>query len=125
MFQTRICQLVGCLAVALASAAATAGDRGYFGFAISVDAEGFFLNPTLNAVRIEKVTPDSPASKAGLDAGDLIVEIEGKTVAGAKAKDLQPFLEREVGQTTRLVVKKPSGLTLPVSLVAGPKIPTR
>src|SRR6478736_3253361 len=108
---------VSVLAVAcLICVGATAGERGYFGFSISVDGDGF-LNPTLKTVTIEKVTPNSAASKAGLVVGDLIVEIEGKTVIGSKAKDLQSFLERDVGQATKLVVKKASGEIVSLSLV--------
>ena len=57
---------------------AFAADKGYFGFAISVDAEGFSLNPVLKTVSIEKVTPGSPAEAAGLTKGDQFIEVEGR-----------------------------------------------
>ncbi len=108
-------------ALALCAATTYAADRGYFGFAIAVDGEGFFLNPTLKSVRIEKVEPKSPAANAGIAAGDLIVEVEGRVVAGTKADDLKPYLRRDVGQSTRLVVKKPGGQLQSLVLVAAPK----
>lgn len=105
-----------------ASFHAVAGERGYLGVALTVDGEGFFLNPTLKTVKIEKVVPNSPAAKAGLQPGDVMLEIEGKKVAGAKANDLKPYMERDVGQTVRLAIQKSSGEVKQVTLVAGPKL---
>ena len=109
------------VAVACGPAVALAAEKGYLGFAVSVEGEGFFLNPTLKSVKVAKVVPGSPAEKAGISAGDTIVEIEGRAVLGAKANDLKPYMEREVGQTVRLGVKKPSGQVDQVTLVAGRK----
>ena len=114
-------RILATTALLLSVATAWAGERGYFGFSMSIDAEGMFWNPTLKAVKIEKVTPQSPAAKAGIAAGDYIVEIEGKQVAGAKADTLKPYLERDIGQATRLAIKKPSGETVALTLVAEPK----
>lgn len=101
---------------------ALAGERGFLGMTVTVDAEGFFLSPTLKSVKVEKVVPDSPAAKAGLQAGDVMLEIEGHKVAGAKANDLKPYMERDVGQTLRLAVQKSSGEVKQVTLVAGPRL---
>lgn len=100
----------------------SAGERGFLGIGVSVDGEGFFLNPTLKAVTIAKVVAKSPAAAAGIVVGDQIVEIEGRKIQGAKANDVKPYLEREIGQTVRLVLKKSSGEIQVISLVAGPKI---
>lgn len=111
------------LTAALLSTAllAHAGTKGYLGLGIAVDGEGAFWNPTLKTVKVAKVTPGSPAAKAGIAEGDHIVEIEGKPVAGAKANDLKPYMDREVGQQVNLVIKKPSGELKPVAVTAGPK----
>jgi C-terminal processing protease CtpA/Prc len=106
----------------LLAGAAWAADRGYFGFAIAVDGEGFFLNPTLKSVKIETVVPNSPAALAGIRPGDLIVEVEGHAVAGTKADVLKPYLQRDVGQSTRLLVRKSTGETVAVVLVAAQKV---
>jgi len=108
------------MSFALAASAAQAGERGYFGVAMAIDADGFF-NPSLNSVKVEKVVPNSAAAKAGLVPGDLIVEVEGRPVSGTKANDLKPYLQREAGQSTRMVVKKANGTLVPVVLVAEPK----
>jgi C-terminal processing protease CtpA/Prc len=104
------------------SVGAVAGEKGYLGMSFSVDGEGFFWNPTLKTIRIEKVISNSPAAKAGIESGDLLLEIEGKKIAGAKANDMKPYLEREVGQTVRLAVQKSSGEVKQLAVVAGPKI---
>ena len=102
--------------------AAWGADRGYFGLSISVDADGFLLNPTLKSITVEDVTPNSPAAKAGLIHGDRIVEVEGHPVVGTKADVVKPYLERLVGQTTQMVVKKANGEVVSVTLVAVSKV---
>ncbi len=100
---------------------AHAAERGHLGFSVTIDGEGVFWNPTLKSVTVAKVSPGSPAEKAGLAPGDAIVEVEGKPVAGTKADELKPYLQREVGQSVRFVVKKASGELKTVAVVAGPK----
>ena len=94
---------------------------GTFGFAIDVDGEGFFLNPTLKTVTIKSVVPGRPAATAGIKPGDQIVEVEGRPVLGAKARELQPLMKKNVGETLALRLRKPSGDLYVVSLVAAPK----
>jgi len=108
--------LLVCLALT-----AQAGGSGYIGINVAVEGEGAFWNPTLRSVKVAKVSPGSPAEQAGMNAGDFIVEIEGKPVAGAKANDLKPYMQREVGQQVRFLVKKVSGEVKPIAVVAGPK----
>lgn len=107
--------------LSLVATSTWAAERGYFGLATSVDGDGFFLNPTLRTVKVEKVVANSPAAKAGIVPGDYIVEVEGKPVAGTKANDLKPYMQREVGQSTRIAVKKATGEIVKIVLVAGPK----
>ena len=46
-----------------------AGERGYFGFALTVDGGGKFWNPSLLSVRIKEVSPASPTALAGMVSG--------------------------------------------------------
>ncbi len=92
--------------------------RGYFGLGVSIDGEGFFLNPTLRSVTIQKVAPKSPAASAGIVPGDQIVEVEGRAIAGTKARELEPLMRKKVGQTLHLLLKHPSGGSFKANLIA-------
>jgi C-terminal processing protease CtpA/Prc len=109
------------LATPIAVSAQDEPKPGTFGFAIDVDGEGFFLNPTLKTVTIKSVVPGRPAATAGIKSGDQVVEVEGRQVLGAKARDLQPLMKKNVGETLTLRLRKPSGEFYAVSLVAAPK----
>ena len=43
---------------------------------------GVTINPVRQGMEVEKVLPHSPAEEAGIEAGDLIVSVEGKSIAG-------------------------------------------
>lgn len=60
----------------------------------------------LRGVRIETVTPDGPADKAGLKAGDTISEFDGERV-------------RSMLHFSRLVQETPPGRAVPVTLSRG------
>ena len=97
---------------------ASGAEHGWFGMAVKVDGDGFFLNPTVKSATIQKVVPDSPAAQQHLAAGDQISEIEGRTVAGKKAKELEPLMEKAVGETLRLRIKRPDGKFFSAALIA-------
>ena len=114
-------QLALLVILALLSGAALADQEpGAFGFAAKADADGFF-DPTLKSVTIERVVPGLPAAVAGLAVGDLIIEVEGKAVAGAKAKELEPLFRRNVGEKLNLKLKRSGGEIYVATLVAAQK----
>jgi len=97
---------------------ALAGERGFFGLSLAVELDGPATSPILRELKVVKVLTASPAANAGIQRGDLIVEVEGRPVAGAKAFDLQPLMQREVGQPLRLRVQRGTAEPFSVTLIA-------
>jgi C-terminal processing protease CtpA/Prc len=110
------------LSVFLLSGSAAGGpDKGWFGFSVTVDGDGFFLNPVLRSVTITSVTPGSPAAARGLTAGDQVAEVEGVVVVGSKADDVQPLMQKAVGQPLHLRLRRPTGELYSATLIAAEK----
>lgn len=118
--QTRFSLALVALLLSLTSAA-WAGERGYFGFTPEIDGEGVFWNPTLRAVKIAKVAAKSPAEAAGMQVGDEVIEVAGKAVAGAKGKDLQGQIEKDIGESVKMKLKHSNGEVVEITMVAKAK----
>jgi C-terminal processing protease CtpA/Prc len=57
------------------------------------------------AVRVTEVPP-GPAKRAGLRAGDVILAIDGKPVAGLSSREVQRLLTGEVGTLVELEIER-------------------
>lgn len=114
-----VLRFVAVLLLALLAGRAHAEDHGYFGFALDAETQGFF-SPTITSLSIDKVLPGTPAERAGIRAGDRIVEVEGKPVAGSKALELKASATRQVGQTLHLTLRHADGQVFHVAMVAVP-----
>ncbi len=88
---------------AVGPVAHAAGDA-WYGLKLNVEADGV-LHPIVHSIKVEKVWPASPAAQAGLAVGDVVVEIQGLKVDGAKADELKKAMSKKVGETLRLKVK--------------------
>lgn len=100
----RTCALAFLL-LALAWAWPAHSGKGPTGLYITGDTSGFFLNPTMTRVYVQKVDPGSCAETSGFAAGDEIVSIEGKVLAGRKARELMAYwksLKRDAGVRFRV-----------------------
>ena len=106
--------------LALLSSLAFAAERGYFGFSVTVDADGIF-NPTLRSIKIDQVSPGSPAAKAGLAAGDSILEVQGLVVSGAKGDELKAAMQKSAGEMLRLKIRHANADPVEVSMTATTK----
>jgi len=113
--------LLAAAALSVAPTSLHAAEKGWFGFALNIDAEGLSLNPRLRSIKIEKIFPASPAATAGLASGDMILEIEGITVEGAKADTLKAAIQKSVRETLRLKIKHGADAPHDISLIAAPK----
>jgi membrane-associated protease RseP (regulator of RpoE activity) len=58
------------------------------------------------AVRVTEVPASGPSARAGLRAGDVILAIDGKPVAGLTSREVQRLLTGEVGSTVELEIER-------------------
>jgi hypothetical protein len=79
------------------------------GFAVRVEGEGFFLNPLITKILVTEVSKGSLAEAAGMRAGDQILQLEGQSVAGRRAWELQPLMKLNPGETRTLRLKHTDG----------------
>jgi serine protease Do len=74
------------------------------------DLENFYALETNTGLLINSVDPGSPAAKAGLRGGDIVLSIEGAKVDGRFPEQLPPIqnfiASQPVGATLRFVVKR-------------------
>lgn len=96
---------------------------GYLGFGIQCDQCGirdgsFFFSapPTITGI-----APAGPAARAGLEAGDVLLEIDGSDITGAGA---ERFSEIEPGQSVRITVRRGTARRT-VTLTAEERVRTR
>jgi C-terminal processing protease CtpA/Prc len=104
-------------AVSLVDAAAS---DGWFGLTLNVDADGFF-HPVVRSIKVQAVVPNSPAAKAGLEVGDVVLEAQGVKVAGAKPAELRPAFKTSVGDKWRIKVQHATAKPREVVLTAAAK----
>jgi C-terminal processing protease CtpA/Prc len=97
--------------------AASEEAAGTFGFVAKVDADGVF-NPRLKSVLIQSVVPGGPAAAAGIAAGDVVLEVEGRPVAGAAASEMSKLMKKAPGQKLALKLKRAGGEAYLVELTA-------
>jgi serine protease Do len=85
---------------------------------LSVD-HGALIEPTTDAAgnTFPAITPDSPADKAGLKAGDIVLEIEGQTVDSEHPLDAL-LTSYAPGQVVKLTILR-SGSQVEVSVTLG------
>jgi C-terminal processing protease CtpA/Prc len=95
-----------------------AAEKGWFGFELKIAGEGLF-NPTVRSVTVASIAPESPAAAAkSIAMGDEIVQVEETSVQGRKASELKPLIQKQVGETIHLRLKRRSGEVYSVTLVA-------
>jgi C-terminal processing protease CtpA/Prc len=71
--------------------------------------------------RVKSVAPSSPAASAGLTPGDLFLEIEGISVAGANAYTVKAAMQKSVGESLHLKIKRGADVPRDVVLTAAPE----
>ena len=61
-----------------------------------------------NYIEIKEVYEGFAAQKAGLRAGDILMEIDGKSVKGKNTSEVSKFLKGQAGSTIKVLFKRPS-----------------
>lgn len=105
--------------------AVSAADKGWFGLGLNTEVDGSFWNPVLSSASVSQVATGSPTEKVGITVGDLLLEIEGVAVPGAKGEQLKKI--RAVLEKTpvpedklHLRLRRLNGETYSVVLTAAP-----
>jgi carboxyl-terminal processing protease len=69
---------------------------------------GLTVSEVKQGLRVERVFAGSPAEKAGLEAGDLIVSVDGDSIAGESSEVSTAKIKGPEGSEVTIGVKKPS-----------------
>jgi carboxyl-terminal processing protease len=70
---------------------------------------GLTVSEVKQGLRVEKVFPRSPAEQAGLQAGDLIVSVDGDSIAGESSEVSTAKIKGPEGTDVTIGVKKKAG----------------
>jgi carboxyl-terminal processing protease len=70
---------------------------------------GLTVTQVKQGLRVESIFPHSPASKAGLAPGDLIVSVDGKSIAGVSSEVSTEEIKGPEGTEVTIGVKPASG----------------
>ncbi|HEY1352825.1 MAG TPA: S41 family peptidase [Ktedonobacteraceae bacterium] len=65
-------------------------------------------NTKTRDITISSTIPGAPAQKAGLQRGDIIIEVNGKNVVGLDLSAVQPLIEGPAGTTVAITVRRPA-----------------
>jgi carboxyl-terminal processing protease len=76
----------------------TTGEYGGVGALIAQDSAGVYISDPYDG---------SPASKAGLRAGDRIIKVDDRKVTGKTTADISPMMKGNIGTSVRLTVERP------------------
>ena len=71
-----------------------------------------------NGILIVDIFEDSPAEKYGLQAGDIVIEVDDKTVVGMDAASVAVLIRGEAGTEVRLTITR-NGLKKELSIIRG------
>lgn len=65
-------------------------------------------DPKTKAISISSTISGSPAQKAGLKHGDVLIEVDGKNIVGQDFSKVQPLIEGTAGTQVTITIRRPS-----------------
>jgi len=83
----------------------------------SVVGIGVEVKPTEGGISIERVLPNGPAHEAGLEAGDVIVNIDGRSIGDMSFNQAIDMIGGPSGSRISLGLKRSSGPAFAVSMI--------
>ena len=101
-----------------AASVGMAKEKGSIGFSGKVGVDGFF-SPEITSFEIEEVFADSPAEKAGLQAGDKVLAIEDCQIPGCDTDEAQELMNRAPGEELRLTIQTKEGEEKDILILVG------
>jgi len=81
-------------------------DGGKFHFALVGIGARLMPNPKGRGCRIAAVLDDSPAARAGLEAGDILLAVDGVAVDDASTAEIVELIRGRAGQPVELLVER-------------------
>jgi carboxyl-terminal processing protease len=75
---------------------------------LSYSGIGVAINESEYGIEIMTVFQDSPAEKAGIQAGDHVTEVEGESIAGLTLEVIVSRIRGEAGTTVEITIFRPS-----------------
>ena len=110
---------IALVALLLTSSGLAVAAKGKLGFSTEATSSGIG-SPVLEQLMVADVRPGSPAAGAGLRSGDLIMEVNGRVIAGAPAEEVaNVFKDLQVGQKVSLKITRGKD-SLSLNLIAAP-----
>jgi putative serine protease PepD len=92
-------------------------DHGYVGVSLAPSSEGGAKIASQGTSNEAAIAPNSPASRAGLEPGDLITAVDGQTITSTEAF-IAKVAQDHAGQTITLTVKR-DGQTKQIKVTLG------
>jgi C-terminal processing protease CtpA/Prc len=74
-----------------------------------------------DAIVVDKLLPDGPAFRAGVQVGDVLLTVDGKSAEGKRTADLVNWIVGDEGTSVRMQLKR-GGKTITVALTRGSAI---
>ena len=93
----------------------TTGKFGGVGLQITKAVESTVEKPAY--VEVSSPIEDTPGAKAGILAGDLLIEIDGKPTPEMTMQDVLDHLRGEVGEAVNVTVRRGKNMTFTVELI--------
>lgn len=92
--------------------------EGKIGIAAGVSVDGFF-SPEITEFKIDNVESGSPAEKAGIKIGQLVIELDGCKIPGCPADKAKKLMVKETGEILPLLVKNVDGSEVLLKILVG------